>query len=145
MKVMISNLFFNFLLFELHLFLQFFFLIASVRDRSLKKVLAEDEFHLLIKTTDNKNIRHFKMDGGMMKSSKSDCANPDISLEWADTMSFNRILLNLNPMQMIKEFLSALEAGKLAVQVNLETTKWFMSMFGKTMMVYRHFFSLGRA
>ncbi|MBN1289537.1 MAG: hypothetical protein JXA49_07875 [Actinobacteria bacterium] len=143
MKVKVSNWFFNFLLVELSLFLQFFFLIASVRNPSLRKDLAENEFTLLIKTTDNKNIRHFKMDGGRLKSSRSDCPDPDFSLVWTDTMSFNSVLLKLNPMLMMKELSSKLQAGNLAVQVNLEGARWFMAMFGKTMMVYRHFFSLG--
>ncbi|MBN2167640.1 MAG: hypothetical protein JW738_00220 [Actinobacteria bacterium] len=145
MKVKISNWFFNLLLVELNLFLQFFFIIASVRDPSLRKALAENEFTLLIKTTDNRNIRYFKMEEGRLKSSKSDYPDPDISLVWADTMSFNSVLLKLNPMLMMKELSGALQAGRLAVQVNLEASKWFLSMFGKTLMVYRHFFSLGGA
>lgn len=140
----ISDLVFNSLSLMLSLFLKSSFTVASLREPSFRKRLGSGQFTLLIKTRDGRNARYFKLIGGMPKTRKADYSDPDFSLVWTETREFNAILRSLNPMKMMKGLMEALESGKLVIRVNLETTRWFVSMVAEMLHVYRHFFSFKR-
>lgn len=136
-----SGLFFDSLLFCLSVALKTLFIVASIRSRALRKKLERGRFTLLIKTTDGRNARYYRLIAGMMKSRSGDFPDPDVSVVWADTKAFNSILLKINPLLMVKGVIGAIQDEKLVIEADLESTGWFLMMLGEMLLVYRYFFS----
>lgn len=131
---------FEFLLFMLNLILKTIFGIASLKDKSFKKHLKEDRFTIVIKTSDDRHVRYYKLANGKFSSKRRDYPNPDLILVWSNSseaLSTVMKLMKFSQKDIMNSILNAFATGKLKMEIQGDKLGWFTFSLYKMMVVYK--------
>ncbi len=96
--------------------------VAGWRDPDFKRRLGKIPYRLQVRTRDRAVHKTYAFTAGGVSAEKHSTTHPDFLMEWQDSATAGRALLQLFPAALLKSVSEALLSGKLAVEYDVAPT-----------------------